>query len=287
MNGATAEHESDLALFDAGRVRTRQDDRRFIVWLVVVAALHVVCVIGFTSAAPRRLGDPSGADDAISVAIVTEADLLGRATVDDRGPGSVPRPDQPTSASEPQSERAAAVLPPSEIGSVPPRSTSQPMTGTEPAAKAAEAAPELSGPREKTKQGPSKQEKSSESKTRTANLDLTPPPELFTAPFGGGGAGVERPAGITRSGENYAFGRAVIRALQRTMPQLQNTSGRVTVRITLDMNGSLVSTQVVRPSNIPGLDQSVVFATRQTSFPFPPRNAILADLIFTVTYIYH
>jgi hypothetical protein len=52
------------------------------------------------------------------------------------------------------------------------------------------------------------------------------------------------------------------------------------------MKGNLVRTTVLRPSNIAGLDQSVVFATKQSSFPFPPHNAVPADLIFFVTYIY-
>jgi TonB family protein len=116
-------------------------------------------------------------------------------------------------------------------------------------------------------------------------LDLTPP---TTFSGGGGNAGLQRPPGITRSGENDAFARGVVSALQRTMPQLSDaTRGRVTVRITLDRDGSLVSTQVVRPSNIAGLDRYVVFATRQTSYPFPPRNAKPDDLVFLITYIYH
>ena len=116
-------------------------------------------------------------------------------------------------------------------------------------------------------------------------MDLTPP-AIFQAPVGGGGAGVQRPAGITRSGENDDFARGVIRALQSTMPQLRNTFGRVTVRVELNMNGNLVRTTVLKPSNIAGLDQSVVFATQQSSFPFPPRKAVPADLVFFVTYIY-
>jgi len=70
------------------------------------------------------------------------------------------------------------------------------------------------------------------------------------------------------------------------MPQLRNTFGRVTVRITLDMRGNLARTEVVNPSRVGGLDQSVVFATQQSSFPFPPHNAVPADLVFVVTYIY-
>ena len=70
------------------------------------------------------------------------------------------------------------------------------------------------------------------------------------------------------------------------MPQLRETRGRVTVRLKLDKDGGLVSTEVMRPSSVAGLDQNVVFATRQSSFPFPPRNANSADLTFLVTYIY-
>lgn len=122
-------------------------------------------------------------------------------------------------------------------------------------------------------------------KTQTAKLDLSMP-KAFQAPPGSRGAGFERPAGITRSGENDDFARRVIRALQGTMPQLRETRGRVRVRITLNRNGNLVSTRVEMPSNVPGLDQSVVFATKQTSFPLPPYNANDADLVFIVTYIY-
>ena len=84
-----------------------------------------------------------------------------------------------------------------------------------------------------------------------------------------------------------AFARGVIRALQQTMPQLRETLGRVTVRIILNQNGNVESVQVVRPSKIASLDQSVLFATKQTSYPFPPPNATLADRTFVVTYIYH
>ena len=122
--------------------------------------------------------------------------------------------------------------------------------------------------------------------TRMSKLDLSLPPSVTGGPSGGGGVGFDRPAGITRSGENDAFARGVISALQRNMPQLRDTRGQVTVRITLDMDGGLVRTEVVRPSSISSLDQSVVFSTRQASFPFPPRNARSADLVFIVTYIY-
>ena len=134
---------------------------------------------------------------------------------------------------------------------------------------------------------PQKQAKPQPQK-KTAALDLSTPPSAFSGAAGGAGrsAGFERPPGITKSGANDAFARAVIRALQGTMPQLRNTQGRVTVRIILNENGNVQSVQVVRPSTAASLDQSVVFATKQTSYPFPPPNSNLADRTFLVTYIY-
>ena len=44
--------------------------------------------------------------------------------------------------------------------------------------------------------------------------------------------------------------------------------------------------QLVRSSGDPILDQNVVFAARQSSFPIPPAGATLADRTFLVTYIY-
>ena len=304
MSEANAQHEFDPPQFEAGHLRAAvvQDDRRFNLWLVAVAVAHTLLMIGFNSAAPRRIGDPSGGEDAISVALVTEADLHGHATVDDKAAGlpALPArgaqtalpPAEPASAPQPQAQPLEAVPPPAAAASQRPKAMTATEPGTEPPPNASEAKPEQSTPHEGTAQAAkptekaTRQAKPQDAKTRTAELDLTPPPSVFAAPSGRGGAGVERPPGITRSGENDAFARGVIRALQQTMPQLRDTFGRVTVRITLDMNGGLVSTQVVKPSQIAGLDQSVVFATRQSSFPFPPRNANSADLIFVVTYIY-
>lgn len=125
-------------------------------------------------------------------------------------------------------------------------------------------------------------------KQQTAKLDLSPPSPLFSAPGGGGrAASFQRPAGITRSGLNDAFARGVIRALQQTMPQLRETRGRVTVRIFLDENGNIKEVAVVAPSSISNLNQSVVFAARQTSYPIPPGNSNVADRTFLITYIYN
>ncbi len=330
-----------------GRTATARDDRRFRLILALTFLAHASMLIGFNSTEPRRLGAEGGADEAISVSIITEADLRGNATVEDFAAGR-PSPARPAPSPTPPTPPVEAAPQPQP----PPQAQPQPQPQAQPEAapqtepspdikpllppteQAAEKAPqpaeaaEKSDPVEEIKPTPellalpdptapktvkdkpeptkdstaeapaeTKAAKSAEQpvakpkavqkpqEQKTAKLDLTPP-AVFQAPVGGGGAGVQRPAGITRSGENDAFARGVIRALQTTMPQLRDTRGRVTVRITLSMQGDLVTTEVLKPSTVAGLDQSVVFATRQSSFPFPPHNAKPVDLVFIVTYIY-
>jgi TonB family protein len=359
MGTAHAPQTLDFDALAAGpRAATaRTDDRRFALYVLLAMALHSLLLVSFNSGEPRRLGAEGGADDAISVSIITSKDLDGTATVEDRAAGlpvpSAPpaRADTPTppASTEPPAEAklpepatppapAEALPPPPAAAAEPapdPAKTAAPLRPTlpeptlEPAPKAGEAKPapekakteKSETEKSETEKAQSKDEptpavkreaetadpkpkerpekpvepkpKPAEAKpkppkperTETAKLDLTPP-TVFQAPVGGGGAGVQRPAGITRSGENDDFARGVILALQRTMPQLRNTLGRVTVRLTLNMNGDLVGTVVMKASSVPGLDQSVVYATQQASFPFPPRNAKPQDLVFFVTYIY-
>ena len=94
------------------------------------------------------------------------------------------------------------------------------------------------------------------------------------------------PPNVTRSRENAEFGRGVIRALYKTMPVSRDTLARVTVRLLLSETGNLTQLQLVRSSGDPILDQNVMFAARQSSFPIPPAGATLADRTFLVTYIY-
>ncbi len=79
-----------------------------------------------------------------------------------------------------------------------------------------------------------------------------------------------RPPNVTRSRENSEFGRAVIRALYKTMPVAGDTVARVTIRLFLSETGNLTQLQLVRSSGDPILDQNVMFAARQSSFPIPP-----------------
>jgi len=282
------------------REATATQDRRFYVGLALATVVHSLIFAGFYGAEPRVIGDPRGSTEAISVNFVTDAELRGLSAVPEtaKGPPAPPAP-PPTPPPPAPAETAAATPPTPPIPPVaqPPEPAPAATAAPEPETSVPDTALSLKPPEQREPpiepkpadppkaEAPSPVPQTKQQPSRSARLDLSPP-AVFSAPSGGGGAGVERPPGITRSGENDAFARGVVSALRRTMPQLIETRGRVTVRITLDMDGSLVSTQVVRASNIAGLDRSVVFATRQTSYPFPPRNARDADLVFLITYIY-
>lgn len=117
-----------------------------------------------------------------------------------------------------------------------------------------------------------------------ARLQPTPRDPMSAPP--GRSAAATRPPGITRSGENDEFGRAVVRALRQTMPPPDGKLGRVTVRLILNENGDLTQVQVLEPSGVAGMDQNVVFATRQTYFPLPPYKSTVVDRTFIITYVY-
>lgn len=319
MSEAGTQHGFDLTQADVAdaRMAAAQQERGFYLWLLVAALCHALLLTGFSSATPRRLGDPSGIDSAMSVSLVSEADLQGRAAIAERAAGlpapsvapaepaqavpapaepPAPQPPAPQEHQEQQPEKpaadAASELAPmdailSEFGLAPPRKQSE----VKPGSKAAKEASKQAAKPAKNAATDAKSQTVAPKPTvpqsmRTTRLDLTPSRAALAAVAGSGGAGLERPAGITRSGENDDFARGVIRALQGTMPQLSDTFGQVTVRITLDINGNLINTEILSHSKVAILDQSVVFATKQTNFPFPPRNANSADLIFIVTYIY-
>ncbi len=292
-------------------------DRRFWAWVAAAAFAHALVLIGFGGADPRRLGDASGSDNAISVSLVTEAELNSRSTVPETGgvapsvPAAAapqqkappPKPPEPKQEDPKQAdpEQAAKVEPqpeprpeakvelqdaikPSVADDVPAEVLKFPEPGPSPD----KPQPAEKSVTEKPQVEPKPQPPAKPPQKKTAKLDLTPPPMNFNSPAtgGGGSAGFERPPGITRSGANDDFARGVIRALQQTMPQLRDTRGRVTVRIVLNTNGDVANVQVVRSANNASLDQSVVFATKQTSYPLPPHNSNDADRTFLVTYIY-
>jgi protein TonB len=140
-------------------------------------------------------------------------------------------------------------------------------------------------PTENTK--PKEEKRPEPAKKKTAALDMRSPSpkELANAPAGRSAAAT-RPPGITRSGENDEFGRAVVLALRGTMPPPRGVLGSVVVRLILTENGDLANVTVLQPSGRGSLDESVVFATKQTYFPLPPYKSTLADRTFTIRYVY-
>ena len=279
-------------------------DRAFSKALVVAVLLHASFFITLIGAKPQRLGEEAGADDAINVSLVTEADLKSATTVPAEAPAgeAAPPPQQAQPQQEAQPEQPPApdlkqTLPAEEPKPAEPEQPEETAAPTEkdvpdlfalpdPAAEAKKS--EQAKPKKSEAQPKPAAKPAQKPSQKTAALDLSTPAPSFNAPPGAGGraAGFSRPPGITRSGENDDFARKVIRALQGTMPQLIETRGRVTVKILLNDNGNVVDVTVVRPSPIASLDQSVLFAAKQTSYPFPPVNANLADRTFIVTYIY-
>ena len=315
-------------------------DRRF--WIAVSAALtlHAGVLIGIASKPPRQVGEANGAEDAISVSMITESELNSRsmdAAVADLPPAQpappppveaakpVPEPKVPEKAAPVEAQAAEPVSPekalepkvpepkieerselkPTTAEAVETSNDKSPEPETKPADKThgqdkvratiTEGLPDdaltikepVAKPQRQTTPKPPRKAPSPEPQ-KTAKLDLSVPQPSLQAPVTGGGrrASFERPPGITKSGANDDFARGVIRALQATMPQLRDILGRVTVRITLNDNGNIVDVQVVRPSNLADVDQAVVFAAKQTSYPFPPPNSVPADRTFVVTYIY-
>ncbi len=266
-------------------------DRRFVIALGATALLHAVFVIGIARSVPRYIGDPSGADNAISIAIVTEADLKSLSMVPETGdrPPGAPASAPPAPAPQPQSEPQPKSDQPETLRQSITEDTPEPKSEPKPELKPDPTLDSIPEPDRAPKKPVVKTQPPSPPKPKqSAKLDLTPPAPLFNAPIGGGGsAGFERPPGISRSGANDAFGYEVIKALKKTMPPHSGRFGRVTVRIILDLNGNVTDVQVVKSSKFAQIDQEVVFAARQTTYPFPPPNSIPIDRIFQVTYIYN
>jgi protein TonB len=141
-------------------------------------------------------------------------------------------------------------------------------------------------PAEQKQQQAKPKPKPPQKRTQTSALDLSVPSDDGTdGDDSGNSSAVQRPPGITRSGENDEFARNVIRALQKSMPR-ERANGRVTVRIVLSENGSRADVKLLKSGGDPDLDFNVMFAARQTAYPFPPNNSTLVDRTFTVTYIY-
>jgi periplasmic protein TonB len=254
----------------------RRRDRVFWIALSCAAILHAAVIVGFVSSNPKRMGERDGDPNAISVDLIEASDMPGQPAIAARSGSDAPareaerqeaQPPQPPQPPQPQPSRPAEPLkstpfPLDKEGLFPP--SGQPAEKTAPPKTAA--------------RPPQPQQKS-------GGLQLDLPDFPMSAV--GRNAAVGRPANITRSGENDDFGRGVVRALRQTMPAPRGVLGRVTIRLLLSESGNLLETQLIKSGGDPTLDQSVVFAAKQSSFPIPPAGSTVADRTFLVTYIYH
>lgn len=268
-------------------------DRRFWIGLSCAAVLHAALIFGMMRSLPRQMGEREGRPDGISVELVDAADLLSKNTFREDGSTAggeaAKRPTQPAPPAPPTppAAEAAPPSPPAAEAAPPP---APPLEKQKiiafPIDKEAldlvsppEPKPKKTEPEAAPKPTPKPQPK----QTPPLQLNLPEPPIIP----GGRSASVMRPPGATRSGENDEFGRGVIRALRQTMPSPRGLAGRVTIRLLLSENGNLVDVQLIRSAGEAVLDQSVVFAVKQSSFPIPPGGATLTDRTFLVTYIYN
>jgi TonB family protein len=307
----------------AGAARTplaaaKPRERAFWIALGCAVVAHVVMIAGFVHSLPRRqMGEKAGRPEGVSVAMVDAADLASRSTFaeNERAPRSVSRV-RPA----PQSPQAVPILEERPKETAPRQVPPRPDNIGAPALVTPEEAA-----RQADKQGKESKEEKQETVEWPIDLkaleegfsaDRSPvkargaaaaarqpakpqeqqqvakasPPLQLSLPdaaiaLDGLSASFSRPAGITRSGENDEFGRGVIRALRKTMPEMKER-GRVTVRFLLSQDGNLVEVRLARSSGNPMLDRAVMFAVQQSSFPFPPPDAPSVDRTFVVTYIY-
>lgn len=304
---ATSEHLASL----------RRRDRVFWAGLAAAFIVHLLLIVGIGSARQRTLGTPEGANDAIAVEIVDGAtlkDSMEPPTPATMPPGAqpqqtaalaeqqpAPEPPQPEARPEPPAEPAPpppeaakpAETPPAEKQAA--KDAAEALPALEDAAPDETAlqpppleAPKQEAPKLEAKKPAAKQQAKQPQKkrTQTSALDLSVPYDSgATEAAPDAGSAVQRPPGITRSGENDEFARNVIRALQKTMPR-ERARGRVTVRIVLTENGSRADVKLLQSGGDPDLDFNVMFAARQTAYPFPPKKSTVLDRTFTVTYIY-
>jgi TonB family protein len=283
-------------------------ERPFWIGLACAAVMHVALIAGVVRHLPRQMGEATGRPEGISVELIDKADLEGKNTFAEDGgtPAVAAQPPPPKVASQTPPEPAPKQPPEPATETAPPQPPADAAAPAAPEAKANPWAADVEAPEKTAPPEPADQAKQEDAPVKPAqpkkqhpaeatpqpkpkpqeklSLQLDLPPQAFMP--GDQGAAVMRPAGITRSGENDDFGRGVIRALRRTMPA-SRVLGRVTVRFLLSPTGNIVEVRVASSSGDPVLDQSVVFAVKQASFPIPPQGSTAVDRSFQVTYIYH
>jgi TonB family protein len=302
----------------APQAAARPRERAFWIALGCAVVAHAALIAGFVHSLPQRqVGEKTGRPEGVSVAMVDAADLASRSTFADNeraprpmsrvrpapSPQAVPIPEERPkeaaprqAAPRPDGSRTPALVTPEEAAR---QSDKQGKEAKEEKQETVEWPIDLKALEEgfSTDRPAAKQRDAAAAAKQPAQpqeqqhvAKASPPLQLSLPDTVIGLAGLSlsptRPLGITRSGENDEFGRAVVRALRKTMPEMAAARGRVTVRLLLSQDGNLVEVHLVGSSGNPMLDQAVMFAVQQTSFPFPPPDAPSVDRTFLVTYIY-
>lgn len=295
-------NESLLAISEPGYVLAAARDRRFQIGLACAFLLHTAVLIGAIKLPGRHIGDESGMEKALSVEIVSAADLESKTTA----PVDPPSPPPAQTSAQAPAQQQQNVLPKDTLAPepepAPAKAETKPDTkeassvlealkGTEPDLLSIEPGagkPDAKSEKPKSPPKPDAKERPKSEPKKVARAEPSRPLDTRIDPSSltGRSASFVRPPGITRSGLNDQFARNVIRALQQTMPRLDGALGRATIRILLDTNGNIANVELVVPGKDPIISQSVAFAARQTSFPIPPGGSTVADRTFLITYIY-
>lgn len=273
----------------------------FLLALVCAALVHAGFILWVGRAPPRYVGVAGGSSQTINVEIVDEADFRERSSPSDAtnsgaapkataaaepAPEPVPAPQTSALPEAAEAKQPADARPTQEWAAVPAPSTEiEQPNPSDNVPKQGKDEPQ----RPKDQSQPKRQKSKSATKEKAAapSLDLQVPLGLALQEAAStGSSSATRPPGITRSGENDRFGRDVVRALKKTMPESPGHVGRIKIRIFLDERGNVKTVQLVQSGGNRELDQSVIFSAYQTAFPFPPKGATVADRTFLITYIY-
>ena len=288
---------------------TARGQRQTIFWIALgfAALAHAMLIFGVAFSHPRTVGDPNGDSKAIDVELVDSSELgMGEkaSTPPPSQPATPTQQPQPEQKPQPEPEKQAEKQPepkPQEAKEPTPPEKEVPDETALPApALSLAPTPEPALPESKeTEKPPHKAAPKAEAKAapKTSTTKSSPPKTVdLSVPYNlamqgssgdeGGASSASRPPGITRSGENDRFGRDVIRALKKTMPPSYGTRTRITIRIILDGNGNVGQLTLVSSGGKSELDQDILFSARQAAYPFPPKNASVADRTFLVTYVY-
>ena len=81
---------------------------------------------------------------------------------------------------------------------------------------------------------------------------------------------------------------SILRGAVLTLAALTARAGTLAIvgGTLIDGNGNIGQLTLVSSGGKSELDQDILFSARQAAYPFPPKNASVADRTFLVTYVY-